>query len=515
MATAKPASAKPASALLRMPTWHIVSNSGWNILGRVGPIGVALLVTPRLITHLGLARWGVMTIALTLVGTFGIFDFGLGRALTRAVAERVTEGRHQESADLTMTGILTLSVLGIIGGLVAALGVVAWVQHGLKIPDSLRPETTWAMWVLCATAPLVMANAAMWGVISAYQAFRAANLINIPISIGYYVAPLLILLVWNSLVGVMITLALCRVAMTIAYAWLCLRVMPQLRTARPAISLLRPLFRIGGWMTVSNLMFPILSYMDRFMIASVISSAATSYYTTPFDVVARLSLITNAVTGTAFPAMASLWRHDSAGTIQLYRTSVLTVAALLFPFCLVSTLFGREILAMWVGGDFPEHSTMIMKFLSIGVFFFGVDGVAAGFLDGIGRPDFNAVLSVIEFAVYAPLLLLLLHLFGVDGAAIAWAGRSLLDCVIRIRLGIRFYPPLADAVRHILPMSAVALVTLGAAIFQDGIVITGVSFVLSSILFYAILWTRGLSAAERASALSLLKRAGMSRSRPA
>ena len=92
--------------LTRMQT--VLFNAGWNMLGRIGPVAVALLVTPSLITRLGLARWGVLTIALSLIGTFGIFDFGLGRALTRAIAERIAEGREKESATLVLTGMLAL-----------------------------------------------------------------------------------------------------------------------------------------------------------------------------------------------------------------------------------------------------------------------------------------------------------------------------------------------------------------------------------------------------------------------
>src|ERR1700761_2599382 len=55
----------------------------WNLLGRAGPILIAMAATPSLIRELGFARWGVFTIALSLVGIFGIFDFGVGRALTR------------------------------------------------------------------------------------------------------------------------------------------------------------------------------------------------------------------------------------------------------------------------------------------------------------------------------------------------------------------------------------------------------------------------------------------------
>ena len=60
--------------------------------------------------------------------------------------------------------------------------------------------------VLAVAAPLVVLNAALWGVLAAWQRFRAANIVNMPVSVFYYLGPVLALLAWDSLVGVMFSL---------------------------------------------------------------------------------------------------------------------------------------------------------------------------------------------------------------------------------------------------------------------------------------------------------------------
>src|SRR5580698_4386962 len=74
----------------------------WNLIGRAGPIMVAMLATPVLVSELGVARWGIFTIALSLVGIFGIFDFGLGRALIRSIAERIGAGEEHSASTLVI-----------------------------------------------------------------------------------------------------------------------------------------------------------------------------------------------------------------------------------------------------------------------------------------------------------------------------------------------------------------------------------------------------------------------------
>src|SRR4051812_38104341 len=75
----------------------MVSGVFWNALGRGLPLLLALLLTPILVHQLGLERWGLFTLALAMVGVFGVFDFGVGQALTRAISERIGAGRAAEA----------------------------------------------------------------------------------------------------------------------------------------------------------------------------------------------------------------------------------------------------------------------------------------------------------------------------------------------------------------------------------------------------------------------------------
>ena len=473
-------------------TSKVLNSALWNIIGRLAPIAVTLMAIPPLIATLGTARWGIMTIALTLVGTFGIFDLGLGRALTRAIAENITAGRTEESADITITGVLTLGGLGVLAAMVAAGLTGLYVDHGLKISPDLRTETRDAIWILCATAPLVLVNAALWGVISAYHKFRAANLLNIPINILYYLGPLLLLQVWNSLCAVMIALAACRLAMTIGYAVIALQVMPELKKAQFRGSLLIPLWKIGGWMTVSNLTFPILTYCDRFLVGVMVPASFIAYYTTPLDVVGRFSIITLAVTGSAFPALARSWRVDTENTRDVFLHSSLAILGTLFPVCLFTALMSTQLLTLWLGADFAQHSAFIASLLCCGLLFSGLDTMSAGLLDAIGRPDVNAKFSLLELIIYLPVLGTALHFFGLSGAAIAWLIRSILDCLLRFHVASIFYPAIKQVVIKLEYLMLAAFLIFGSiflhfSVIESAILAAIEIAVFEMLIFYGFL----------------------------
>ena len=476
----------------------IARSAFWNIAGRAGPMVVAVLATPFLVADLGPTRWGLFALALSLIGIFGIFDFGIGRALTKLLAERLAVGEVADAAAMTRTGLVLLTLLGIAGAAILAAFAHLWVDHGLHVTGTEHDEVLHALDVLCLAVPFVILNAALWGVISAFQKFKAANLVNMPILAFYYLGPLLVLRVVDSLVAVMAVLVVCRIVMTVCYWRICLREMPSLLDAKVDWRHARELGKLGGWMTVSNLAWPLLMYVDRFLVASVLSAAAAGYYATPSDLLGRFSLVSVAVMNTAFPAMAASFRTDPAHAATLVRRSILAIAAILFVPSLAAAAFSHEILRLWVGDAFAAQAAPVMRCLALAVILGAVDSVVSGFIDSIGRPDVNAKFSLAELALYVPLLFVLLRWFGIEGAAVAWALRVGVDLCVRVAIAGHLVPAMRPVLKRVLSVVAVATVALALPLLVAPAAERVPLMLLSTSVFAFALWAWGADAGERA-----------------
>src|SRR4051794_27268252 len=128
----------PESALHRLTSGRVLArNAAWSLVGQVAPMLVAVVAIPLLIGGLGRDRFGVLTLAWLVIGYFSLFDFGLGRALTKVVAERLGEDREGELPALVWTSLGLMMALGLAGALVVGL-LSSWLVRGvIKVPVDL------------------------------------------------------------------------------------------------------------------------------------------------------------------------------------------------------------------------------------------------------------------------------------------------------------------------------------------------------------------------------------------
>ena len=205
---------------------------------------------------------------------------GIGRALTKLVAEKLGTNEEQSVPPLAWTSLLLLFVLGVLGGL-ATLAVSGLLVHEmLKIPATLQSEALSSFHLLALSIPTVTVTSGLRGILEAQQRFRLLNLIRIPMSIFSFAGPLLALPFSHSLVPVITILVVGRVLGLLAHFFACLHTMPLLRQSFGLQrSVILPLIQLGGWMNLTNLLSPIMVYLDRFLIGALISVSAVAYYT--------------------------------------------------------------------------------------------------------------------------------------------------------------------------------------------------------------------------------------------
>jgi O-antigen/teichoic acid export membrane protein len=406
----------------------VATNTIYNLLGQAAPLGVAFFAIPVLTRELGVARFGLLTLAWAVLGYFSLFDLGLGRALTQAVAERLVGPRAREVPALVWTGLLMMLGLGVVGAGVAAILSRWLVGDVLNVPAGLGPEARATFLLLALAIPVVIVASAVRGVLEAAQRFDLVNLVRVPLGAFSFAGPLLVLPFTRSLTAITLVLLLARaVALAASYACM-LRAVPTLRGEREVRrDAVGPLLRFGSWLTVSNVISPLMVTLDRFVIGAVASMAMVAYYTAPWEAVTKLWLVPGALTGVLFPAFATSRASDPAVARTLYERGLKSTLVVLLPVVVVVVGFAHEGLTAWLGPAYAAQSTPVLRWLAVGVLINSVGYIPFALLQGSGRPDVTAKLHLAELPLYLAVLWWLVHAHGITGAAIAWTARAALD----------------------------------------------------------------------------------------
>jgi len=477
----------------------LAKNTLLNLLGNLLPIAISIVAVRLLVDGLGTERFGLLNLAWIIIGYFSLFDLGLGRALTKLVAERLESARRDEIPDIFRTTIVLMLIASSIGGGIAAALTPWFVGSVLHLQGELRHEGVQSFLVLAAAIPWVVVTAGLRGYLEAFQRFDLVTAVRVPMSMFSYVGPLLVLPFYQSLTPVVVVLMAGRVIGTIVHFGLCLKLSPELlQTWNVSFANIGELFRFGGWLTVSAIVGPFMIYMDRFLIGAYLSITAVAYYATPYELVSRFALLSGALAGVMFPAFATSYIQDIHEARRLYLRSVKYLALALFPVALGCIVFAYDGLLVWLGVEFAVNSALVLRILSIGMWMNNLALIPFSLIQAAGKPDLSAKIHIVELPFYLILLIWLTNSFGIVGVAIAWTLRALIDTLLMFAVGHRILQLSAQSYLQIMYLGGSGIVIFGLAALPLPLYVRVIGYPVALAATFLAVWGYLFEVDERA-----------------
>ena len=436
-----------------MRTKGLGKDTLWNLLGMAFPVIVAIVTIPFIIKKLGTEKFGVLSLVWMLVGYFSIFDMGLGRALTRLSAARISDGRRDELPGLFWTAVSMMFCLGTLGGIIMVLLSRPLALRWLNISDIYRHEALFAFRMVALCMPVVVMTTGLTGFLEAVRKFKLVNLLRIPAGTYTFLAPA-IALFFTTKFGVIVgVLVIGRTLECCAYFLGC--IFAEMKIIRKIVFNkleIAPLFTFGGWMTVSNLTVPLMQHIDRFIIGMIRHVAEVAFFATPAEMTVRMLVIARARVNVLFPEFVAGFTNKKKEVSLLFARSANSLLMIIFPFFWVVIIFAPEILRIWLGGDFAVKSTPVMVILSLGVMVHSVAMVSWFYVQGVGRPDLPALIHLCQLPLYIGVTSLLCLKWGIIGSSVAWTVRTVVDWFFMLFFARKFSDEkIASKTRTILP----------------------------------------------------------------
>ncbi len=423
-----------------------------NLVGNVLPMAIALITVPLYLRYIGAERYGALAVIWALLGYFGFFDFGFGRAVSQRMA-RLSDAEDSERSNLLWTAITSTFLLGILGSLV----LWAFADYILtNLIDMSGPSHNEAknavLWLLLAL-PVVLPASVLQGALQARLRFFELNAIQVLGSTLSQLLPLAVAASGHVELQALVPAALAARLLTIGLLLTqCRRHVPLI--GRPLIvrAHLKPMMQYGGWISVITLLGPLLVTIDRLVIAALSGVKAVAHYTVPYDLVSRTMVISGSLSSAIFPRLASA-STDQAKDMALHATSVLV--AIMTPVVIVGLFVVHPFLTLWVGEAFSLSSSGVAELILLGVWINALVIPHNARLLAADNPKTVVIIYLIQIPIYFLILWLGITYWNIVGAAAAWSSRVLLDTTMLLHV--------AGALKHTLRVMIPSLILVVTA----------------------------------------------------
>ncbi|GAB3774049.1 O13/O129/O135 family O-antigen flippase [Ramlibacter monticola] len=405
----------------------LLRNTSWNLLGLGAPLVVAAFAIPALLGQLGQERFGLLALVWGLVSYFGLFDLGLGRAVTQQLARSDPHAPADGDAGRVLG---TALVLMLIIGLAAAALIAVFAGPGVALIARLtdRAEAERAVYWMAAAIPFIVLTAGLRGALEARHAFAVVNMIRVPMGVFTYAGPwLVVMAVGPRIDWIAAVLGIGRVVACAVHWYFALHRTGDVRELAWSKALVKPLIGTGGWMSVSNVAGPLMANADRFIIGGLVSAAAVAAYAVPNEIVMKLWVIPGALTAVLLPTFAANGSRADIDLHRLYGDAVRAMFAVLLPICAALALFADELLGWWLSGEMAHQSAPLLRLFAAGMFLNCLATIPYTLLQATGRARTTALIHCVELPVTLVLTWWLTSRHGVTGAAVAWLLRATFD----------------------------------------------------------------------------------------
>ncbi|MDE1184312.1 flippase [Paraburkholderia sp.] len=475
----------------------ILRNVAINFVGLVLPTFVSLVTVPSYIHFLGVERYGVIALVWTLIGYFGILDLGMSMAAQNHISKARASNDADECERVFWSATWLNLVTGIIGGLIIYFGAFLYTAYFTKVSPELQHEVYLALPWLALAIPLANVSWVFAGAINGAERFGVYNTNQ---TIGTFLFQLLPLgAAWAmgpTLQNVLAAAVLARLIAAVMLGRSAFKVLDIRAVRPPQFGVAKGLFSFGGWMLIASVTQMVMDSLDRVMLGTAMGAKFVTYYTVPQNLVTRLNIVPTALQRTLFPRLSAVER---AHADTLTQQSLEFLNGVFTPVALVALLVLEPFLHLWVGNEIATVAAPVGRILIIAVWLVGQANVTRILIQSQVNPATAARVGLFELPLFAGALWFGISHFGLPGAAVAVAGRSLFDYGVLLKFAaIRARPIVLDMVAH--------LAFLLGSLWLANVMPSLTSAIVAAVLVVAanLVWSFTMTPALRELARSLL-----------
>jgi len=381
------------------------------------PLVMSFFATPIIIRSLGNSDYGIYALVLGFISYS--FTFSFGRAITKYIAEYRMSGDSEKIRDVISATLFINIVVGTAG--VAAMCFLAkrLVIDIFRIEPASQAKAETAIYIASAIIFLWMLSQVFTSVLQGVQRFDVYSkiftassffLTSGNLALAFFGYGLISLLAWNASVLSVFFLI---------YALSAKRLLPEFGISfRPHAATIGLVLRYSAGIVAYQVLSNILLLFERGWITQQLGTESLTYYVVPMSLGLYLHGFVSSLVLVIFP-LASELNNDRAKLLRLY-TKATKVITLIVVFIVATVMVqSHTFLLLWMGESFAQNSSALLMIQIVCFSLVAIMTIAWQMTEGLGYPQFNALLAGVCTIVGISLMLALTPSMGNIGVAVA------------------------------------------------------------------------------------------------
>jgi len=413
----------PARIRVRSVLTNVFSGGLWRVWQAV----LQFAFTPVYIHLLGPAGYGLVGFNATLIMLLAFLDQAVSPVLTREFG-RLT---HQPDGAAEMRAVLfalqaaSLATAVAVGaGIILAAPLI--VHHALDPAGLARKQVVTAIRLIGLTIagqwPAFLYGAGFIG-LQRQDVLAALRLVTMTVQAGgaalalMWIAPTpLVFFGWQAGVSI---------PFSAIYGYFLWRRMPARQPGAPRAAMrLAPVLRFGAGTLSIGLLAGLLSQADNLVVAKYTPLQLFACYSLAFTLAAQVfGLALAPIASALLPYFTRLaGQNDRQLLVREYHRWAQLVAVVTLPLAGVLIVFGRPLLALWLGAGSPVLGPMleILPLAALGGLLNGFVMTCYLMQIAAGWTRLSIITNIVTVCVFIPVVLLSVLHFGMVAGAVCW-----------------------------------------------------------------------------------------------
>jgi O-antigen/teichoic acid export membrane protein len=360
---------------------------------------IAFFLSPFVVHHLGATSYGIWILIMSVTGYLGLLDLGVRGTVTRYIAKFHTQGKHEEASRLVSTALVIFTLLGALAfGTCAVIASIA--PRLFHVPESSKTSFQTVLILAGATITCTLVSNVFGAIIGGLQRFEVANAIDVSANILKTITILLALGHGKGLIALaIIHLTFCA-ATGLIYVWTSYQLYPQL-SVRYILSdraNARLVISFGSTLFVLQASSYLILYTDSVVISAYLPVAMVTFFTIAGNLVASCRSLISGISFIIPPLSSSLDASGDRDKIRLIGLMGPRYATMLvLPIVITFVLRGKTFIGLWMGSEYADTSSKVLKVLGVALFFSAANQVTTAIMWGINKHRPVAIVNIATF----------------------------------------------------------------------------------------------------------------------